>query len=138
MNGKEWKLMRKPRLYRFLISYFASASFIALASGATYGALAANRLLGLSGTTGGYAVTGLTTSVLVPLLNVVHYQVVIKTNTYQLFREDSEREKDFFAARCGRSSRSDVELRIGSLFSTSLTPTTASCGSPLWRGAARK
>lgn len=128
--------MRKPRLYRFLISYFASASFIALASGATYGALAANRLLGLSGTTGGYAVTGLTTSVLVPLLNVVHYQVVIKTNNYQLFREDSEREKDFFAARSKR--RSDAELRIGSLCSTSLTPTTASCGSPLWRGAARK
>ncbi len=25
-------------------------------------------------------------------------QVVIKTNNYQLFREDSEREKDFFEA----------------------------------------
>eukprot|EP00434_Breviolum_minutum_P008546 symbB.v1.2.007538.t2/scaffold464.1/size201063/7 len=84
------------QLYRFVLSYLASGCFILLASGATYGALAANQLLGLNGKTAGYAVTGLTTSVLVPVLNVIHYQVVIKTNNYQLFREDSEREKDFF------------------------------------------
>ena len=57
------------------MSYLASGAFILLASGATYGALAANKLLGLSGTTAGYAVTGFTTSVLVPLLNTIHYQV---------------------------------------------------------------
>ncbi|CAK9074745.1 unnamed protein product [Durusdinium trenchii] len=84
------------QLYRFLVSYLASGAFILLASGATYGALAANKLLGLSGTTAGYAVTGFTTSVLVPLLNTIHYQVVVKTNNYQLFREDREREKDLF------------------------------------------
>lgn len=84
------------QFYRFMLSYLASGCFILLASGATYGALAANQLLGLNGKSAGYAVTGLTTSVLVPVLNVIHYQVVIKTNNYQLFREDSEREKDLF------------------------------------------
>ena len=58
-----------------MLSYLASGCFILLASGATYGALAANQLLGLNGKTAGYAVTGLTTSVLVPVLNVIHYQV---------------------------------------------------------------
>lgn len=66
------------RLYRFVLSYLASGCFILLATGATYGALAANDFLGLKGKTAGYAVTGLTTSVLVPLLNVVHYQVGIR------------------------------------------------------------
>ena len=69
------------RLYRFVLSYLASGCFILLASGATYGALAANQLLGLNGKTAGYAVTGLTTSVLVPVLNVIHYQACLHFRT---------------------------------------------------------
>ncbi|CAJ1453509.1 unnamed protein product [Effrenium voratum] len=84
------------QIWRSLVSYLASGVFILFATTATFGALAARQALGLEGTTAGYAVTGLTSSVLVPLLNVVHYQVVIYTNNYQLFRDDSAKEKDFF------------------------------------------
>ncbi|CAE7590616.1 unnamed protein product [Symbiodinium sp. CCMP2592] len=84
------------QLWRSLFAYAASGCFIVLACGATYGTLAANYVLGLSNSTLGYMVMGFTTSVFVPLLNTLHHAVVIFTNEYQLFRQDSDKERDLF------------------------------------------